>query len=145
MFAGQAFIQLLVLVLLADTIEYGQWKLGKRTESVLFSVNPFITKLASSIQVGLTSLTLVLSGLNNVSSHIADMERELDPAQMTDTVRQYIDSAVTSGMDLFLSLAMSALPLLLIAASYLVFMLKYKIDRKKFEEIIGDLKTKEIK
>ena len=34
LFVGQAFIQILMLMFLADTIEYGHYKLGKRNESV---------------------------------------------------------------------------------------------------------------
>ena len=45
MFLGQAFIQILMLMFLADTVEYGQWKLGKRNESVTFSLQPFINKM----------------------------------------------------------------------------------------------------
>ena len=41
-FIGQAFIQLLMLMFLTDTVEYGQWKLGRRNESITFSVQPFI-------------------------------------------------------------------------------------------------------
>ena len=33
-FVGQAFIQTLMLMFLADTVEYGHWKLGKRNEVV---------------------------------------------------------------------------------------------------------------
>ena len=33
-FIGQAFIQMLMLMFLADSVEYGQWKLGKRNESI---------------------------------------------------------------------------------------------------------------
>ena len=45
LFSGQGFNQVLILVMLADTIEYGQWKLGTGNESVVFSINPFVTKL----------------------------------------------------------------------------------------------------
>lgn len=45
MFVGQAFIQLLMLMFLADTIEYGQWKLGRRSESITFSIQPLVNKI----------------------------------------------------------------------------------------------------
>ncbi|MDR2501221.1 MAG: glycoside-pentoside-hexuronide (GPH):cation symporter, partial [Treponema sp.] len=47
-FAGEAFIQILMLMFLADTIEYGQWKSGKRSESLVFSIQPFINKLGGA-------------------------------------------------------------------------------------------------
>ena len=39
-FLGEAFIQILMLMFLTDTVEYGQWKLGKRNESVTFLSSP---------------------------------------------------------------------------------------------------------
>jgi melibiose permease/lactose/raffinose/galactose permease len=52
-FTGQAFIQLMMLVFLADTVEYGQWKLGKRNDSITFSVQPFINKMGGAIASGI--------------------------------------------------------------------------------------------
>ncbi|MFH1513803.1 MAG: glycoside-pentoside-hexuronide (GPH):cation symporter, partial [Bacillota bacterium] len=48
-FLGQAFIEMLMLMFLADSIEYGQWKLGRRNESITFSVQPFINKIGGAI------------------------------------------------------------------------------------------------
>ena len=48
-FVGQAFIQTLMLMFLADTVEYGHWKLGKRNESVTFSIQPLINKIGGAI------------------------------------------------------------------------------------------------
>ena len=48
-FVGQAFIQTLMLMFLADTVEYGQWKLGKRNESITFSVQPLINKIGGAL------------------------------------------------------------------------------------------------
>ena len=36
LFVGQAFIQLMMLMFLADTVEYGFWKSGRRNDSVTF-------------------------------------------------------------------------------------------------------------
>ena len=39
LFVGEAFIQLLMLMFLTDTVEYGQWKLGSCNESITFQFN----------------------------------------------------------------------------------------------------------
>ena len=62
-FVGQAFIQTLMLMFLADTVEYGQWKLGKRNESITFSIQPLINKIGGAISTGVVSLTLIISGI----------------------------------------------------------------------------------
>lgn len=44
LFVGQAFIQLLMLMFLADTIEYGFWKFGRRNAASHFPSSPLSTK-----------------------------------------------------------------------------------------------------
>ncbi|MDF2804764.1 MAG: sugar (Glycoside-Pentoside-Hexuronide) transporter, partial [Anaerocolumna sp.] len=68
LFTGQAFIQLLMLMFLTDTVEYGQWKLGRRNESITFSVQPFINKIGGAIANGIVGVTLIVSGINGVET-----------------------------------------------------------------------------
>lgn len=146
-FFGQALIQVLCLVMLADTIEYGQWKLGTRNESAVFALQPFVTKMASSIQVGIVSLTLIVSGLNRVSHSITQLVAELKDGGMAvdsinEQVKIYIANNVTDGMNLILRISMIILPTLLILLSYLVFRRWYKLDEERYRQIIGDLKER---
>ncbi|MDR2629584.1 MAG: glycoside-pentoside-hexuronide (GPH):cation symporter, partial [Spirochaetaceae bacterium] len=67
-FVGEAFIQILMLMFLADTVEYGQWKSGKRNESVTFSLQPFINKISGALANGVLGVTLVISGINSAQS-----------------------------------------------------------------------------
>jgi melibiose permease/lactose/raffinose/galactose permease len=116
-FAGEAFIQILMLMFLADTIEYGQLKLGKRNESITFSVQPFINKIGGAIASGVVSVTLIISGINSAAT----------PDDVTD-----------SGL-LMMKLAMLILPLITIVAGYIVYRFKYKIDKKMFDDIVAEL------
>ena len=49
LFFAQAFIQLLMLLFLADAVEYGEWKLGKRNEAASFAVQPFINQFGGAV------------------------------------------------------------------------------------------------
>ena len=49
LFFAQAFIQLLMLLFLADAVEYGEWKFGKRNDSVTLSLQSFINKMGGAI------------------------------------------------------------------------------------------------
>jgi lactose/raffinose/galactose permease len=120
LFVGQAFIQLLMLVFLADTIEYGQWKLGRRNESVTFSLQPFINKIGSAAASGIVGTTVIISGINEAAT-AADVTPE--------------------GL-LIMKMAMLVLPLLCILAGYLVYRFKFKIDKVLFDKIVADLKER---
>jgi Na+/melibiose symporter-like transporter len=44
--------------MIPDTVEFGQWKTGKRTEGIIYSVYSFSQKLATAISGGIVALIL---------------------------------------------------------------------------------------
>ncbi len=139
LFSGQGFIQVLVLVMLADTIEYGQWRLGTRNESIVFAINPFVTKLATAVQTFVVTMTLAFSGLNEKVIKPLTDAKAANPNLSTEDARALISSNVTESMLLSLRSAMIIIPLLLILISYVIYRWKYKIDAKMYQEITDDL------
>lgn len=121
-FMGQAFIQTLMLMFLADTVEYGQWKLGKRNESITFSIQPLINKIGGALATGIVSLTLILSGI------------KIDGGT--------VDAIGESGK-LIVKLAMFAIPLLFIVLGYIIYLKKYKISEEYYAGILKDLEERE--
>ncbi|MCL2486481.1 MAG: glycoside-pentoside-hexuronide (GPH):cation symporter [Oscillospiraceae bacterium] len=119
-FVGQAFIQILMLMFLTDTIEYGQLKLGKRNESVTFSVQPFINKIGAAIASGVLGFTLIISGVNE-----AKTAAEVTPEGITT-----------------MKLSMLILPLVVILLGYIVYLAKFKVDEQRYAEILDELKER---
>ena len=121
-FVGQAFIQTLMLMFLADTVEYGQWKLGKRNESITFSIQPFINKIGGAIATGITSMTLIIAGIK-VDGGTVD--------------------AIGSDGKLTVKIAMFVIPLIMIVVGYIVYLKKYKISEEYYAQILKDLEDRE--
>jgi melibiose permease/lactose/raffinose/galactose permease len=135
LFFGQGFIQVLTLVMLADTIEYGQLKLGTRNESVVFAINPFVTKLASSVQSIFIAAVLAFSKIN---------EKVLNSLPTdTEQARNHIKTNMTTNMEIILRLSMIVIPLILIVISYVIYRKKYIIDDKYYKEITDQLFQRE--
>lgn len=120
-FVGQAFIQTLMLMFLADTVEYGQWKLGKRNESVTFSIQPLVNKIGGALSTGLVSVTLIISGIKT-----------------DETTAVAIDATGK----LIVKTAMFAIPLVFIVVGYLIYLKKFKISEEFYSQIIRDLKAR---
>lgn len=116
-FVGEAFIQLLMLMFITDTVEYGQWKLGKRNESITFSVQPFINKIGGAIASGIVGATLILSGINSAET----------PDDVTD-----------AGL-LMMKAAMLILPLVFIFIGYIIYKKKFKIDKEMYDKLVAEL------
>jgi melibiose permease/lactose/raffinose/galactose permease len=83
-------------------------------------VQPFINKMGAAVGSGIVGATVIISGINAASS-AAD---------------------VTPQGLLIMKVAMLVLPLLFIAAGYVVYRLKYKIDKEMYDKILFDLRER---
>lgn len=119
-FVGQAFIQTLMLMFLADTVEYGQWKLGKRNESITFSIQPLINKIGGALATGVVSVTLLISGIK-VDGGTADM--------------------IDASGKLMVKGSMFVLPLAMIVAGYVIYCKKYRISEEFYEKILAEIQA----
>ena len=105
---------------LADSIEYGQWKLHKRNDSVSFALQPFINKMGGAVGSAIVSATIIIAGINEAKSAAEVTEQGL----------------------LIMKCAMLILPLILIVIGFIVYLRKYKIDATLFSQIVADLKAR---
>lgn len=119
LFIGDSFITLLMLVFLTDTIEYGQWKLGRRNGAVTFALQPFINKVGAALSTQIVAVAIVIAGVN--------------PDRPADTS--------PSGL-LTIKLGMLVLPPILIVVSYLIYRAKYRIDGAFYAQIVSELKER---
>ncbi|MDR0464574.1 MAG: glycoside-pentoside-hexuronide (GPH):cation symporter [Treponema sp.] len=117
-FFGQSFIQLLMLMFLADSVDYGHWKLGKRNDSISFSIQPLINKMGGAVGSGIVAAVVIISGINTASD-------------ATDIAPEGI---------LLMKAAMLILPMLCIIVSYIIYRMKFKIDAKFHAQILSDLR-----
>ncbi len=54
-------------VMIADIVDYGEWKTGKRGDSVMFSVQTLITKFAGAIAALILGIGIAVSGLPTIT------------------------------------------------------------------------------
>ncbi|MDR1537033.1 MAG: glycoside-pentoside-hexuronide (GPH):cation symporter [Clostridiales bacterium] len=118
-FVGQAFIQVLMLMFLADSVDYGHWKLGKRNDSLSFSLQPFINKSGGALSNAIVGAVVILSGM-----------KDADSAQ-----------DISAGGIVAVKAAMLLFPMICIFLSYLIYRAKYKLDRKFYEYISWELEN----
>ncbi|MGC3992714.1 MAG: glycoside-pentoside-hexuronide (GPH):cation symporter [Propionicimonas sp.] len=119
LFIGDAFITLLMLVFLTDTIEYGQWKLGRRNGAVTFALQPFINKVGAALSTQIVAVAIVIAGVN--------------PDRPADTS--------ASGL-LTIKVGMLVVPPILVLVGYLIYRAKYRIDEDFYARIVADLKAR---
>ena len=75
-FGGQAIFYMILTVNITNTVEYNEYKTYERNESVIFSLRPFMAKMASALQQGLVVFVLVSSGIFILSKNIDQLENQ---------------------------------------------------------------------
>ena len=135
LFFAQAFIQLLMLLFLADAVEYGEWKLGKRNEAASFAVQPFINQFGGAVSKGIVSFTLIVSGLNMVANELG-----LYPEGAPEI--QEIINAIPGSSIWIMKLSMMILPLICILIGFFLYQKKFKIDEVLYAQIVKDLEER---
>ena len=146
MFFGQGLFAVAIIMQMQSTIEYNEYKYGERKEALVSSMRALVAKFGSAIQRLLIFLTLLISGLYAISRVISNSEAELASGSMTsDQLTQEIDSArasISSGQWLTFSIGMIWIPLALLLASLFLSIFVFKIDEKKYQEIINELNAR---
>lgn len=118
-FIGFGLATVLTTIFLADTVDYGEWKNGQRGESVVFSLQTFVVKLASAISVLIAGIGL-------------------------DVIKLDIDATTqTDGTLLGMRVLMTIIPILGLVLAIGLFRRKYHLSEEKMAEISADLKQPE--
>lgn len=120
-FAAFGFQTVLTTVFLANTVDYGELKNNRRDESVIFSMQTFVVKLASGVAALIASICLSICRLSNDTSQ-----------------------AVTAaeGSVLGLRFTMTVIPIIGLVSTFFIFRKRYTLTEEKVEEIAAQVKAK---
>lgn len=121
-FAANGILTVLVTVFLANTVDYGELQNGTRDESVVFSMQTFVVKLASGIAALAASLTLSINHIQKGGTDATDAAVVIDQAARTG-----------------LRLSMTIIPIILMVIATLIFAKKFILTEEKVAEITEEL------
>lgn len=119
-FTAFGMLTVLTTVFLADTVDYGELKNGRRDESVIFSMQTFVVKLASGVAAMAASVCLAINKLSSST-------------EVVETAKAASSSVVG------LRLTMTIIPIVGLFLALLIFKRKYILTDEKLEEINAKL------
>ena len=122
-------LQVLTTIFLANTVDYGEIKNNRRDESVIFSMQTFVVKLASGVAAFVASICLSVFSLSADTATEAQQKMDLSKGV-----------SVSSKMGLRMTMTLLPIAGLFIAAFY--FKKKYILTDEKIEEISKEIKDK---
>ncbi|MGP3639002.1 glycoside-pentoside-hexuronide (GPH):cation symporter [Lentilactobacillus hilgardii] len=113
----QPLIFLVVLMVLSDSVEYGQLKFGHRDESLTLAVRPLLDKLGGALSNWVVGITAVLAGM---------------------TAGATASDITTRGQIIF-KFFMFGVPALLILSGTFIFFKKVTLDEEEHAKIVNEL------
>ena len=133
-------LNVVVTIFLANTVDYGHLKNNRRDESVIFSMQTFVVKLASGIAALIASISLAVFNIKQDSEAVVTYSSMLEK---TDGIRNHVIDTISSGSIVGLRLVMTLAPIFVLVAALLIFKSKYILTDKKLAEIAKELKSRE--
>ena len=130
-FAANGVLQVLTTIYLANTVEYGELKNNRRDESVIFSMQTFVVKLASGVAALLASLCLTVFKLSE-GTDVSEADKIQDFA-----------ATVAASSKVGLRMTMTILPIIGLFVGIFWFRKKYMLTDEKMDEINGALKARQ--
>ena len=124
-FAAHGLLSVLTTVFLANTVDYGELKNNRRDESVIFSMQTFVVKLASGVAALIVSTCLEVFGFSK------------DTSDTTAVVEAVSNSSVVG-----LRMTMTVVPIIGLLIAVFLFYKKYILTDEKVEEIVAEVKAK---
>ncbi len=122
-FTAFGMLTVLTTVFLANTVDYGELKNNRRDESVIFSMQTFVVKLASGVAALIASICLAVSNISDDTSNTV--------------VELGTDSSVA-----VLRMTMTIIPIIGLLAAVFLFYKKYNLTDEKLEQITIAIKEK---
>lgn len=120
--AAIGMLNVIITIFLANTVDYGELKNDRRDESVIFSMQTFVVKLASGLSALVASIVLAVFNIKK---------------NETGTLTQ-----LASGQRVGLRGCMTLLPIVVLIIGYIVYKKNYKLTDEKLEEITQELEAK---
>ena len=111
---GIGFMLVILTVILSEVVDYGEYKMGTRNESILFSTQTFVVKLAGAFSAFVSGIGLKIIGYK---------------------ANQTQSATAIAGMRII----MIAIPAVLMLVCLLVYFKGYRLGDKNYRRILAEL------
>ena len=138
--AAVGMLNVVVTIFLANTVDYGHLKNNRRDESVIFSMQTFVVKLASGIAALVASICLSIFNIKESSEAAVTYSSILEKI---GNYKNHVVDTISSGSIVGLRLVMTLAPIIVLVIALLIFKSKYILTDKKLSEIAKELKARE--
>lgn len=139
---GQGFYTIMVICI-ANTVEYNEWKTGKREEGLIFSIRPFTAKMGSALMQFIVMLVYLIVGVTTFTNGISDLENAASRGEITDEAKlegiKNILNQVSEGKKIALLACMCIIPMVAIFVAWLIYHKKCFLDEETHARMVREI------
>ena len=129
-FAANGMLTVITTVFLANTVDYGELKNNRRDESVIFSMQTFVVKLASGVAALVASICLSINHLQ-AGTEVSEADKLVDWSQ-----------GVSAASKAGLRMTMTVIPVIGLAIAFIYFRRKFTLTDERVTEIAEMVKAR---
>lgn len=145
---GQSTIYMVLTISISNTVEYNEWKTGERQEGIIFSIRPFMAKMGSALQMGVTTIILTVLRIADTTNAISEQENLANLGQITAEEKlsniAAIIAEVPESKTIALLCCMTIIPAVLVCLSGLLYIWLYKIDEPMYESMCKEIAERKL-
>ena len=144
---GAGFYMIMVINM-ANTVEYNEWKYGQRNESLIFSLRPFTAKLSSALTQALVIGVYAVASITTYTNAISNIENEASKNLITNKVKMEKITGIIKEVSLqdrqILVSCMCIIPIVFMIVALILYKKKCTLSETRLAEMVKETEARKL-
>ena len=144
---GAGFYMIMVINM-ANTVEYNEWKYGQRNESLIFSLRPFTAKLSSALTQALVIGVYAVASITTYTNAISNIENEASKNLITNKVKMEKSRNIINKVSLqdrqILVSCMCIIPIVFMIVALIIYKKKCTLSETRLAEMVRETEARKL-
>lgn len=144
---GAGFYMIMVINM-ANTVEYNEWKYGQRNESLIFSLRPFTAKLSSALTQALVIGVYAVASITTYTNAISNIENEASKNLITNKVKMEKITEIINKVSLqdrqILVSCMCIIPIVFMIVALILYKKKCTLSETRLAEMVKETEARKL-
>ena len=144
---GAGFYMIMVINM-ANTVEYNEWKYGQRNESLIFSLRPFTAKLSSALTQALVIGVYAVASITTYTNAISNIENDASKNLITNKVKMEKITEIINKVSLqdrqILVSCMCIIPIVFMIVALILYKKKCTLSETRLAEMVKETEARKL-
>lgn len=143
-----AGFNMIMVINMANTVEYNEWKYGQRNESLIFSLRPFTAKLSSALTQALVIGVYAVASITTYTNAISKIENDASKNLITNKVKmekitENINKVTLQDRQILVS-CMCIIPIVFMIVALILYKKKCTLSETRLAEMVRETEARKL-